>query len=162
MTCSCDCNAIAIRTICQIDPDNISQNPIYSSSIPRCHVVLLVGTFMCLIKGIKLIVMWESLLSHGLTTSKVNVSSARPHGERWMGGQEESGEDVAAGRRIPSWVRLNPSCVSLLRGPRWSDTTGEIPRGHSGVREGTREGGECGGREWAGPLFSSQGICGLN
>lgn len=87
MTCSCDCNAIAIRTICQIDPNNISQNPIYSSSIPRCHVVLFVGTFMCLIKGTKLIVMWESLLSHGLTTSKVNVSSARPHGERWMRGR---------------------------------------------------------------------------
>lgn len=73
-------------------PTLTSQKFYYSSSILRHHVALFIDTFACLIKGTKLIVMWESPLSRGLTSSKVNMSSADPmgsngwgRGERWRG-----------------------------------------------------------------------------
>lgn len=45
--------------------------------------------------------MSKSLFSHGLTTSKVNVSSKTPCGAAH--GRQEW-RDVKEGRRIPSWV----------------------------------------------------------
>ncbi len=113
----------------------ISLNIQYSSSILRHHVILFIGTLMCLIKGRKLIVMWESLLSHGLTTSKVNVSHVGPMGSNgWETrgkGEETWRKDVAS---HPGFILI--PAVSLLPGPRWSSTTGERRWGHSRGREG--------------------------
>lgn len=67
------------------------------------------------------------------------MSSVGPMGSNgWRHGGNGRG-DMAEGRRIPSWVHLNRSCVSPP-GPRWSSTTGE--RDVRAAEEGGRKGGE--------------------
>lgn len=77
------------------------------------------------------------------------------------GWARRGGKRVKEGRRIPSWVHLNPSCVSSLSPPG-----PPVVQHYRGETEGPRcrEGGV--ERVWrermSRPLFSSQGICGLN
>lgn len=56
------------------------------------------------------------------------------------GDKRSGGGDMVEGRRIPSWVHPNRSCVSPP-GPLWSSTTGEEMEGPR-RREGGRKGGE--------------------
>ena len=152
MTCSCDSNAIAIERNGWIVPNNLSENPL-APLFPRHHRVALIGTFMCLIKGTKLIVMWESLLSNGLTTSKVNVSSRGPMGSNgWETRGKGEGmwwEDVES---HPGFILI--PAVSLLGAPVVQHCGG----GDAGPQR--REWGRvwgCGGREWAGPYSLPRG-----
>lgn len=98
----------------------------------RHHVM----PFMCLIKGTKLIVTWESLPSRGLTASKVNVSPTGPMGsngwETWDTGEEMWRKDVASHRSSSS------SQLCLSSGPRWSSTTGGRRRATTGGGRGRR------------------------
>lgn len=127
-----------------------------SPSILRHHMVLFICTFMCLIRRTKLTVMWESLFSHGLTTSKVNVSSAAPSGSNEWEARGKAKEEMKEGHRIPSWFHLNPSCVSPP-GPSGPATWGS--EGGPWRSKGGREWGwsERGGREWTGPYSLPRG-----
>lgn len=73
-----------------------------------------------------------------------------------MGDVRHGRGDVKEGCRIPSQFIFIPA-VSLLRAPLVQHYRGET-EGHNRRREGKEEGG---GRENR-PLFSSQGIRGLN
>lgn len=71
------------------------------------------------------------------------------------GEKSNGGGDVAEGRRVPSLVHLNRSCVSSPGPPVVRPYCGERGKGHGGGREEGRR--ECRGRVWSAPSSLPRG-----